>query len=144
MPEEPAPSRPNVVLFDGVCVLCDGSMRWLFERDRAGELYFAPLQGETAKAVMERHPRTDGALGSVLYVRGLGGPEEAVLDRSEAALAILRDIGGVWTVASWLRVVPRFLRDAVYDFIAERRYGWFGKLEACRLPDPEMTKRFLP
>ena len=132
------------MLFDGVCVLCDRSMRWLLARDRKRVLRFAPLRGETAKSVFTRHPSSAPALTSVLYVRDLGGPSERVLDRSDAALAILRDIGGVWKAASWLRVFPRALRDAVYDFVAEHRYRWFGKLDACRLPGPEMNDRFLP
>jgi predicted DCC family thiol-disulfide oxidoreductase YuxK len=69
---------------------------------------------------------------------------EQVLDRSDAALAILWDIGGPWRGVSWLRLLPRALRDAVYDFVAKRRYRWFGKLEACALPAPEQSDRFLP
>lgn len=137
-------SAANVVLFDGVCVLCDRSMRWLLARDRNRVLLFAPLQGETARGVFARHPSSTPTLRSVLYVRDLDGPSERVLDRSDAALAILRDIGGVWKAASWLRVFPRGLRDAAYDLIAKHRYRWFGQLDACQLPGPEMNDRFLP
>jgi predicted DCC family thiol-disulfide oxidoreductase YuxK len=139
----PSP-RKGLVLFDGVCVLCDRSMRWLLDADRRGVLSFAPLQGETAKAVRARHPGSGDSLSTVVYVRNPGSPAERVYLRSDAAAAILGDLGGGYRLLSWLRVIPRPVRDALYDWVAARRYRWFGKLDSCRLPDAGTAGRFLP
>jgi predicted DCC family thiol-disulfide oxidoreductase YuxK len=134
----------HLVLFDGVCVLCDSSMRWLLDADRRGRLSFAPLQGETARAALGRHPEVTGDLSSVVYVRDFGGPDERVYLRSDAAAAILQDLAGAYRVLALFRFLPRVVRDAVYDWIAAHRYRWFGKLDACRLPDRGSEQRFLP
>lgn len=134
----------RLVLFDGVCVLCDRSMRFLLDRDEKRVLLFAPLQGETARSLFARHPEANGSLRTVLYVRDFEGADERIYDRSDAAIAILRDLGGVYRFLSLVRLLPRAIRDAVYDWIASNRYQWFGKLDACRLPEAGMTERFLP
>ncbi len=134
----------DVVLFDGVCALCDGAVRFLLARDPEGKLAYAPLQGETARAVLARHPGVDHALPTMLFVRGRGTERERLYDRSDAAFEILGDLGGVWSFVAWLRFVPRPIRNAVYDFIARHRYRWFGKFDACRLPVGGTADRFLP
>ncbi|HEY7820767.1 MAG TPA: DCC1-like thiol-disulfide oxidoreductase family protein [Vicinamibacteria bacterium] len=133
-----------VVLFDGVCVLCDSSMRFLLEADRDGRLSFAPLQGETAREVLARHPEVTGGLSTVLYVRDFRSPGETVFARSDAVASILRDLGGGYRWLALFRFLPRFLRHALYDWVAARRYRWFGKLDACRLPRKGEEERFLP
>ena len=119
-------------------------MRWLVDADGAGRLNFAPLQGETASEVFARHPEVTGDLSSVVYVRDFGTPGETLCLRSDAAAAILRDLGGRYRLLAIFRLLPRFLRDAAYDWVAAHRYRWFGKLDACRLPDRGAQKRFLP
>jgi predicted DCC family thiol-disulfide oxidoreductase YuxK len=130
----------GIVFYDGVCGLCDRWVRFVLKRDRYRTLQFAPLQGETAKV------RTDlpAELRTVVFVQRTGTPGEQIFTRSEAALRLLDHIGGFWRMVSWLRIVPRPLRDAMYDAIARRRYRWFGKFETCRLPPPEWRERFLP
>jgi predicted DCC family thiol-disulfide oxidoreductase YuxK len=128
-------------------VLCDGSMRWLLAHDRKRRLLFAPLQGETTRAVVARHAEVQDSLDSlttVVYVRDFGAPSERVYLRSDAALVILRDLGGGYRALAALRLLPRGLRDRVYDWVASHRYRWFGKLDACRLPGPGENERFLP
>ena len=134
----------DVVLFDGVCALCDSSVRFLLARDPEGKLAYAPLQGETARAVLARHPGADEALSTIVYVRGMDTKSEHLYDRSDAAFEILRDLGGVWRFVAWLRFIPRPIRNTVYDFIARHRYRWFGKFDACRLPKAGTNERFLP
>ena len=134
----------HVVLFDGVCALCDASVRWLIAADKKLVLHYAPLQGETGKAVLSRHPDADQSLSTILYIRGMGGDSERLYERSDAAFEILHDLGGMWRVLSWFHFVPRALRDAVYGLIAKHRYRWFGKFDACRLPESEDAGRFLP
>jgi len=134
----------DVVLFDGVCALCDSSVRFLLARDPEGKLAYAQLQGETARAVLARHPGADGTLSTILYVRGMGTESEELYDRSDAAFEILHDLGGVWRWVAWLRFIPRPIRNTAYDFVARRRYRWFGKYDACRLPEAGTNERFLP
>lgn len=132
----------QLVLYDGVCGLCDRAVQFLVAEDRAGALSFAPLQGEAAAAVRRRHRVADD-LASMVFVRDHGGAGERVFTRSSAVLGALSAMGGFWRLVSWGRAVPRPLRDALYDFVARRRYGWFGRLDACRLPSAETRVRFL-
>lgn len=134
---------PNLMLYDGVCGLCDRAVQFLLERDRAGAFHYAALQGETAAAVRGRHPRLEG-VDSMVLVRDHGTPDETVFLRSSAALEIAAVLGGFWRLVSWLRLMPRPLRDFVYDQVARRRYGWFGKFDSCKVPAPAARARFLP
>ncbi len=133
----------SVVFFDGLCALCNRSMKLLIDEDRARVLVFAPLQGETFKAFRGTTTLKQG-LDSIVYVRGLGSDQASVFVRSGAVLQALRDVGGFWRVVSWLRVIPPPLRDRVYDLIAAHRYKWFGKYDACRLPTPQDARQLLP
>ena len=130
----------NVVFYDGVCGLCDRTVQFLLKRDTAQRFMFAPLQGATATQ------RTDlpDDLKSIVFVVNHGTAQEEIYFRSEAVLRILDQLGGIWRVISWLRIIPRSLRDAMYNVIAQRRYRWFGKFDTCRIPSPEVRARFLP
>ncbi len=132
-----------VIFYDGVCALCHFAVKFLIARDRAGVLRFAPLQGETFATFRGATPPQDG-LDSVIYVRGYGSGDARVFVRSEAVLQALSDIGGVWRVVSWARIIPRFIRDGLYDLVAHRRYGWFGRYDECRLPTPRQRDQLLP
>ncbi len=134
-----------VVFFDGHCALCHGSVKFLMAEDRAAVLTYAPLQGTTFSTVKKR-ATIDDDLDSIVYVRGLNDEDVpgAVFVLSEAALQILRDVGGFWRVASWARIIPRRLRDPVYDFIARHRYRWFGQYDTCRVPTPRERDQCLP
>ena len=132
----------DLLLFDGVCALCDGSVRFLLRIDRRRRLRFAPLQGPTARAILVRHEITE-KLDSLVLVRDHDTRTESLALRSTAVLLALSAIGGPWRLISWLRLVPRPIRDRVYDFVAKHRYRWFGKFETCRLPAPGEAERFL-
>ncbi len=126
-----------VVFFDGVCGLCDRFVTWLVARDRRGRLKFAPLQGSTAASA----GLSPGANGpeSIVFM------EEGIFYRKSAAtLRILTRLGGAWKAFAIFYIFPLSLRDASYDFVARRRYGWFGKRENCRLPSPSERERVLP
>lgn len=142
----PANDSGPVVLYDGYCGLCDRSVRWLVDADRRAVLRYAPLQGETAAPILERHGiPAGGDFDSFILVENLGSAGERLRQRSDGALAALVALGG-WRagLARVGRIVPRAIRDAVYDFVARRRTRWFGRLNACRLPTPEERHRFLP
>jgi len=129
---------PSVVYFDGLCHLCDGFVRFVLARDRRRRFRFAPLQGETARRRLEGR-FTGDALGSVV----LEEPRRFRI-RSDAALAILTGLGGPWRLAGALRIIPRLLRDAMYDYVARKRFAWYGRRDTCRIPTPEEAERFLP
>lgn len=130
----------GLVLFDRVCGLCDRTVQFLLDEDFSETLLFAPLQGETAGQRMD----LPADLRSVVFITHRGTAGERVYYKSEAVLRALDCMGGFWRVVSWLRIIPRFVRDAVYDFVAAHRYNWFGKMETCRVPAPELRGRFLP
>ena len=134
---------PNLVLYDGVCGLCNKLVRFLLRADRRALLCFAPLQGPTAARLAERHGFALD-VKTMVYVRHFGLKDERAYLRSDAVLRVLGDVGGVWWLLSGLRVVPRVLRDPVYEFVARNRYRWFGKYDSCPLPSPDQRARFLP
>ena len=124
-----------VILFDGVCNLCQASVTWVIARDRAEVFRFASLQSAAARELLRGVTVPD----SVVLV-----DEAGVHTRSAAALRIARRLGFPWAMLGWVgAVLPRFLRDAVYDWVARNRYAWFGKQDACLLPTPALAARFL-
>jgi predicted DCC family thiol-disulfide oxidoreductase YuxK len=126
------------ILFDGVCNLCNGVVRFVIARDPHARFRFAALSSDAGHAVLHaaglRLPIPD----TVVLVE-----DGAVYVRSEAALRIARRLSFPWPVLFALMVVPRPLRDAIYDAIARRRYRWFGQRDACMVPTPEQRRRFL-
>lgn len=132
------------VLYDGECGLCDRSVQFLLRHDRRGVFRFGALAGVTAAAVRGRHPDLPAADETMVLVENPGSTGEHVRVRSDAALAMLTRLGGGWRLAAGLRIVPPFLRDAVYRFVARRRNRWFGRLESCRIPSAAERDRFLP
>ncbi|MBL8604737.1 MAG: thiol-disulfide oxidoreductase DCC family protein [Myxococcales bacterium] len=129
-----------VVLFDGVCSLCQGSVQFLIARDAAARLRFASLQSEPGRALLRAHGVTppEGDPDSILLVS-----EGRVYDRSDAILRIAGFLPHIWSLGRALLFVPRGLRDRVYKWVARNRYRWFGKTEVCWMPTPELKKRFL-
>jgi predicted DCC family thiol-disulfide oxidoreductase YuxK len=134
--------RGPVLLYDGLCGLCDRTVQVVLRADRRGVLRFAPLQGEFAARVFERHPEVRD-VDSLILVEPDGAGGECVRVRSDAALALARYMGGAWPLARTLRIVPGPLRDAVYDLVARTRYRIFGRRDACRIPTPQERARFL-
>lgn len=131
----------ELLFYDGGCGLCHRSVRFVAAADRAGYFRFAPLGGETFRALVPADART--SLPDSIVVRRADG---ALLARSDAALHVLRRLGGAWTaVAAALALVPRGLRDAAYDFVARRRLRWFARpADACPLVPRHLRARFAP
>ena len=127
-----------IVFYDGDCGLCDAFVKALIRFDKGHRLRYATLQGETARRLMgELQGEAGGWSVKVLDERGLH-------DRSTAALRALAHTGGLMKAALGFSIVPRFLRDAVYRWVATNRYRWFGKVDQCMMPTPALRKRFLP
>jgi predicted DCC family thiol-disulfide oxidoreductase YuxK len=131
-----------VVLFDGVCNLCHSAVRFIVRNDPAGRFRFAALDSEAGRSLL--------AEAGVDAAGGSGGPDSVVLiengrvyRRSEAALRIAGSLRLPWRLLAPLRRLPRTGRDAAYDFVARRRYRWFGRKESCPLPAPGIRDRFL-
>ena len=131
-------AEKRIILFDGVCNLCNGFIRFIIRRDPRGRFRFASLQSEAGRQLLSDHGYSDYPLTSIVFIRGTHS-----FEMSDAVLQISRDLGGIWPVFSIFRIIPRSLRDAVYRFIAKRRYLWFGKTEACMIPTPNLKQRFL-
>ena len=134
----PAEAGRPVILFDGVCNLCTGSVRFVIGRDARKRFRFASLQSPVAEKLLGAQGRDGDRLESVVLVVG-----ERTYRKSTAALLIARRLDGLWPLLSALLVIPRPLRDAVYDWIGKRRYRLFGKRDACWRPQAELAERFL-
>jgi len=130
--------KSPVLLFDGVCNLCNASVQWVLKRDRKGVFRFAALQSETGRALLRQSGLSADHFDTVVLVAG-----DRVFTRSDAALEIVRRIGGPWSLLAFFKIVPRPVRNAVYDWVARHRYRWFGKTESCMIPQPEWAKRFI-
>jgi predicted DCC family thiol-disulfide oxidoreductase YuxK len=131
-------TRTRVILFDGECNLCNGFVGFVLPRDPAGRFKFASLQSPVGQKLLSGHALPTNTLDSVVLVE-----RDRVYSRSTAVLRILRRLNRLWPLLYAFVVVPRPLRDAVYDFVARNRYRWFGRRESCLMPTPENRKRFL-
>jgi predicted DCC family thiol-disulfide oxidoreductase YuxK len=127
-----------IILFDGVCNLCNGSVKFILKRDKTGLFRFAPLQSQAGHAERKRLGLDTDKMPSVVLVEG-----DRSSIRSTAALRIAKLLGWPYQAAYALILLPRPLRDLGYDLIAANRYRVFGKREACMLPTPEIRARFL-
>ena len=130
-----------ILLYDGACGFCNGTVQFILRHDRGGVLRFAPLQGVLGQAVLARHPELAG-VDSVVWLDEAMGTERVAV-RSEAALRLASHLGGWWRLALVARVIPAFLRDAAYDLFARYRYRMFGKVDQCALPSAAERGRFV-
>jgi predicted DCC family thiol-disulfide oxidoreductase YuxK len=121
----------TLILYDGVCALCNGMVRFVLRRDRNDSFLFAPLQSELAKKALERHGMKTGELNTVCVVMGYELPAEQVLIKSSAVLHAFEQLGGVWRFAMVGLWIPRVARDFAYDLVARYRYRIFGKSCLC-------------
>ena len=135
MSNEQKEDRQQVVLFDGVCGMCNASVDFILSRDRGKKFLFSPLQGKFANSQV---PEECMDLNTIIYFRN-----GMILRRSSAVLRILVDLGGLWVVVWPLLLIPAFLRDLFYRMIANSRHVISKKRAACRLPSPEEKERFL-
>jgi predicted DCC family thiol-disulfide oxidoreductase YuxK len=133
------PKDKKIVLFDGQCNLCDSLVQYLIKHDRKKDiLRFASLQSELGIKIL-RHIGVDpDKIESIILYE----PGTSFYNKAEAVIQISKSLGGI-NAASLFRIVPRFLRNSVYDHIAKNRYKWFGKKEHCMVPTPEILSKFL-
>ena len=129
---------PPVVLFDGVCNLCNGSVIFIIKRDAQSKLKFASLQSDYGATQLKKYNLPASSLNSVLLVK-----EDRLFQKSNAALEIAAMLDGIWPSLYIFKLIPRVMRDFIYEWIAKNRYKWFGKKAACMIPTPEMKSRFI-
>ncbi|MET0384777.1 MAG: DCC1-like thiol-disulfide oxidoreductase family protein [Polyangiales bacterium] len=128
----------RIVLFDGVCNFCDHAINFIIDRDSRGRFEFASLQSDVGKRLKAEVGITGSDISTLVLIEG-----ERAYTRSSAAVRIARQLDGAWPLLYALVLVPRPLRDWAYRYFAAHRYTWFGKLDACRVPSPEVRARFL-
>ena len=132
-------SNPSpVVYFDGVCNLCNRSVQFIIKKDKKKLFRFASLQGKAGQEMLKKLglPPTDP--DSFILAEG-----DKIYTRSTGSLRIAKQLGGGWKLLYGLIIIPRFIRDGVYKWIAKHRYKWFGKKDECMIPSPELKERFL-
>ncbi|QLG50806.1 thiol-disulfide oxidoreductase DCC family protein [Natrinema halophilum] len=129
-----------VILFDGVCNLCNGFVQFILPRDTDGIFRFASLQSDVGTELLAEHGLPTDELESIVLIEG-----DDHYVKSDAVIRIARLLGGVYTLMGPFRYVPRAIRDRAYDFVAARRYRWFGKKEQCAMPpqNVDVGARFL-
>jgi predicted DCC family thiol-disulfide oxidoreductase YuxK len=128
----------SIILFDGVCNLCNGAVNFVIKRDPGNVFKFAHLQEKQGALLLKTHTIDLQKLDSIVLIEN-----EKVYIKSSAALRIARKMSNLWPLFFVLLIIPKFIRDGVYDFIAKNRYKWFGKKEQCMIPTPGLKEKFL-
>ena len=129
----------KIILFDGVCNLCNSSIQFVIKHDKKNRYKFAALQSDVAKMLLNERGIDSSQIDSIVLI----DPNTAYYIKSSAALEIGKSFGGGWRRLSIFEWVPRPIRDWIYDLIAKNRYSWFGKQNDCMIPTPELKAKFL-
>jgi predicted DCC family thiol-disulfide oxidoreductase YuxK len=131
--------QPAIILFDGVCNLCNGFVQFIIRHDSAGHFQFTSLQSEAGQKLLAQYGTTVAASPETVVLIEQG----RLYTHSTAVLHILSGLCGAWQLFYAGLLMPRVVRDALYRFVARHRYQWFGQQDACMLPTPELAQRFL-
>ncbi|MDX1761488.1 MAG: thiol-disulfide oxidoreductase DCC family protein [Christiangramia sp.] len=133
------PENKKIILFDGVCNLCDGAIQFIIKHDKKDVFRYASLQSDLGKQLVSERGLNPEEIDSIMLIE----PGVAYYRKSTAALEISRDLSGGYSLLKNFLFIPEVMRDAIYDFIANNRYKWFGKKEQCMIPTPELKAKFL-
>jgi len=133
-----ADNTPHILLFDGVCNLCTGIVKFIIKRDKKEKFRFAALQSESGQALLKKFGLSATDLDTFILISG-----DKYYTKSTAGLLVLKALGGLWEVLYVYIVFPESMRDFIYDFVAKTRYHIFGKRDTCIVPTPEIKRRFL-
>lgn len=132
------PTNSKILLFDGECNLCNSTVQFVIERDKKATIKFASLQSDAGKKIMVAHKIPVHYIDSIIYFEN-----NQIYYKSTAALKLFRNLDGLWKLTYVFMIVPNFIRNLVYDFIAKNRTKWFGKTESCWVMTNELSDRFL-
>lgn len=128
----------SVILFDGVCNLCNTSINFIIRNDKKKHFLFASLQSDAAKEILLQHNSKNIFMNSVILIEN-----GIVYEKSTAILKIAIHLPNMYKILSIFSIIPTFIRDTIYMFISKNRYNWFGKMDSCILPSKELEDRFL-
>ena len=127
-----------VLLFDGVCNVCNEYVQFILKRDSKGFFRFASLQSDAGKAILRKYNLPTDTIDTVVMIEN-----QIAYTRSDVGIRMTRYMGGLWPLLYGLIIIPKAIRDAIYNWIAKNRYKWFGKKESCMIPNPKWRDRFL-
>lgn len=128
----------KIILFDGVCNLCNGAVTFVIKRDPKDHFRFAALQSDIGQALVAEHGIDTSKVDSIILIEN-----NRVYSKSTAALRIAKYMSGAYPLLYGFMIIPNFIRNWVYDFVARNRYKWYGKKDACMIPTPELKAKFL-
>lgn len=131
-------NNKTILLFDGYCNLCQSSVQFVLKHEKKPELYFTSLQSETGVQLLKHYSIDPNKVDSFVLIEN-----NKAFVKSSAALRVLKYLKGLYPLGFGFIIVPQFIRNIVYDFIAKNRYKWYGKTDSCMLPDKDLLKRFL-
>jgi predicted DCC family thiol-disulfide oxidoreductase YuxK len=133
------PKDKKIILFDGVCNLCNTSVQYVIKRDKNDIFRFLPLQSDLGQQIIKHIGIANQNIDSIILYE----PGKAYYYKSGAAIEVAKSLGGFLTYSTIFRIIPSALRDILYDFVARNRYKWYGKKESCMIPTPELKAKFL-
>lgn len=133
------PLDKKIILFDGVCHLCNGSVQFLLKRDHKDQFRFVALQSELGQEILHHLELTSTALDRIIVYEGA----DTYYENGEAVLRLLVSLGGVYSIARILQLLPNWICNPVYDWVARHRYRWFGRSSVCRIPTVAEQSKFL-
>ena len=126
------------MLFDGICNLCNYGVQFILRNENTEIILFSPLQSTEAEILLIRYGLETEQLDTLVYIKN-----NLALTKSDAVIAILSDMGGIWRMGSLFKLFPKAFRDYLYELVARKRYGWFGKKDTCMVPNEAISSRFI-
>ena len=133
------PENKKIILFDGVCNLCDNAVQYVIKHDKEDVFRFVPLQSDLGKEILNYLKIDTSKMDSIILYE----PGVAYFYKSDAALEVLDDLGSFLNWSSIFKIIPSSFRNPIYDYVARNRYKWYGKKDACLIPTPELKAKFL-
>ena len=130
--------QKSIILFDGVCNLCNGAIQFVITRDRNNKFIFASLQSSSGQDLLLKFGLNISDFDSFVLIAN-----QQYYTKSTAALKVAQELGGIWQLLYCFIIIPKFIRDGIYDFVSRNRYKWFGKKDQCMLPTPALKEKFL-
>ena len=127
-----------ILLFDGVCNLCNNSVQFVIKKDKKKQFYFTALQSNAGQQLLKQYQLSPNKFDSFVLIEN-----NQAYTRSTAALRVVKRLSGAWPLLYIFIIVPPFIRNTIYDWVAQNRYKWFGKSDSCMMPTPELSARFL-
>ncbi len=128
----------KVIIFDGVCNFCNFWVNFILDRDKKNTFLFSAVQSDSAKSLLKKYNRNNEDIDTFILITDKG-----CFERSTAGLLVLKELSGLWKILYVFIIIPKFIRDPLYNIIAKNRYRFFGKSEACRIPTPDERDKFL-